>query len=124
MKCCLWFNGVKTWHARDIKNNFDLASLRGYFTGGSLLRWLEANGGTEEAKNLKETGNLEYTFGIIDEMPVGRGAPDAPKIHEPPLTIIGAPMASHPTSGSYNRDLSSFSSGSGSGSLGYGLHII
>jgi hypothetical protein len=53
MKCCLWLNGRKVYNAPDIKNNFDLISLRGYFIGGSLKRWLESNGGLKFVKKLK-----------------------------------------------------------------------
>jgi hypothetical protein len=122
MKCCLWLNGVKVWSARDIKNNFDPASLRGYFFGGSLLRWLKANDGIEEAKKLEETGDIEYSFGVV-----GRDALGTPTINIPiaangtstTIAANGASRAPRPTSGSYNQG-----SGSGSGGLGYGLHII
>ena len=71
MNCCLWLKGVKIRHADDIKNNFDTASLRGYFTGGSLIPWLKFNGGKKYALKLEETANcndlnsrLEYAFGL------------------------------------------------------------
>jgi hypothetical protein len=54
MKCCLWLNGRKVCKAADIKDNFDLISLRGYFIGGSLKRWLESNGGNKYAKKLRD----------------------------------------------------------------------
>ena len=114
MNCCLWLNRVKVWNCADIKNNFDLASLGGYFRGGSLVRWLKANGGIEEARKLEETGNIEYAFGIINEIPVGCVAHNAPLEPQKPADITGTMWASFPTSGS----------GSGSGCLGYGLHII
>jgi hypothetical protein len=119
MNCCLWLNRVKVWNCADIKNNFDLASLSGYFRGGNLVRWLKANGGIEEARKLEETGDIKYAFGFV-----GRGVPDTPKIFEPPF-IIGVPRTSHPTSRSFNSgSFGGSGSGSGSGCLGYGLHII
>ncbi|MCL2019043.1 MAG: hypothetical protein FWG70_04715 [Oscillospiraceae bacterium] len=76
MKCCLWLNGFKVSDARDIKNNFDLASLRGYYKGGSLLCWLETNRGEEEARRLEESADcgdlnarLEYSFGLRKSLP-------------------------------------------------------
>ncbi|MCL2077462.1 MAG: hypothetical protein FWH08_03535 [Oscillospiraceae bacterium] len=87
MNCCLWLNGVKIRHADEIKNNFDAASLRGYFSGGSLIRWLNANGGGEAAGRLAQTSGsddltrrLEYAFGL-DEEP-----PESSKISELPET--------------------------------------
>ncbi|MCL2637819.1 MAG: hypothetical protein FWD48_05545 [Oscillospiraceae bacterium] len=124
MKCCLWLNGERVWNARDIKNNFDPTSLRGYYLGGSLLVWLKANDGEEEAKKLEETGSLEYAFGVA-----GNETLFAPTVFTnvdkicPTLTeSVGAKRDSFPSSGSFG----SFGSGSGSssGSLGYGLHII
>jgi cytosine/uracil/thiamine/allantoin permease len=132
--CCLWLNGVKIRHAEDIKHNFDIASLRGYFMGGSLVAWLYANGGSEEALRLEKTQGqaelnkrLEFTFGLINEIPAGmpseanfppwRGGGEAAGVVSAG-SHFGLP---YPTSGSFG----SFGSfGSGSGSLGYGLHII
>jgi len=135
MNCCLWLNGVKVWKTCDIKNNFDPASLHGYFRGGSLLRWLKANGGEEEAKKLEETGNIEYAFGIIDELPTTpSGVRVAPTCHPSKEgNIVVITRGSFPSSGGTCRAESAsggvvYGSGSGSGSssgcLGYGLHII
>lgn len=41
----LWLCGKKIDRADQIKENFDLASLRGYFIAGSLIKWLNNNGG-------------------------------------------------------------------------------
>jgi hypothetical protein len=111
MKCCLWLNGAKVWSARDIKNNFDPASLRGYFLGGSLLRWLRANDGEEEAKKLEETGSIYEAFGVA----------------EPPLMATDKtemPIAPSDTILVQCADVPASILGSGSGSGGYGLHII
>jgi len=126
MNCCLWLNGVKVWRTCDIKNNFDPASLHGYFRGGSLLRWLKANGGEEEARRLEETGNIEYAFGIVDELPTTpSGVRVAPTCHPSKEGNIAVITRGSFQTGSYNWGSGSFGSfGSGSGCLGYGLHII
>jgi hypothetical protein len=120
MNCCLWLNGIKVWRAEDIYNNFDPASLRGYFLGGSLMRWLKANCGEKEALILEKTKCVYEAFGF--DKPV-----------EPSYTPVAKDEKHHVTaSGSYNfvSSGSGFGSGSGSGfgsssgSLGYGLHII
>jgi hypothetical protein len=139
--CCLWLNGIKIRHAEDIKHNFDIASLRGYFMGGSLVAWLYANGGSEEALRLEKTQGqaelnkrLEFAFGLINEIPAGMsaeensppwrgggeaaGVVDALRETSRPTSAGSYFGASYPTSGSFG------SFGSGSGSLGYGLHII
>lgn len=76
---CLWLNNKKIYNASEIKNNFDLKSLRGYFLGGSLINWLIRNSGDDIAEYLNnvlipESGNvdgiLEYAFGIRGNLPV------------------------------------------------------
>jgi hypothetical protein len=92
--------------------------------GGSLSRWLTANGGEEEAKKLEETGDIEYTFGISEQLTVNNE-----QLYEKleiPAIISMSVLSRH---GSYNLGSggsfgSSGSFGSGSGLLGYGLHII
>jgi hypothetical protein len=111
MNCCLWLNGVKVWNTRDIKNNFDPVSLHGYFRGGSLLRWLKANDGEQEARRLEETGNIAYAFGINEQLTVNNE--QLPENTEAP--VISSVL---------KTSWSGFGSGSGSGALGYGLHII
>ncbi|MCL2696767.1 MAG: hypothetical protein FWE74_01645 [Oscillospiraceae bacterium] len=135
MKCCLWLNGVKVWNARDIKNNFDPTSLRGYFMGGSLLRWLEANGGEEEAKKLEETGNIEYAFGMTEKpkaTPPGyacgaseQGNTEIPALFPPDAGTCsaGGKFLAGGTAAGSGSSLAG-GSGSASGSLGYGLYII
>ncbi|MDR2558992.1 MAG: hypothetical protein LBC86_05550 [Oscillospiraceae bacterium] len=136
MKCCLWLNGVKVWNTRDIKNNFDPASLRGYYLGGSLLRWLRANGGEEEAEKLEETGNIEYSFGMTDNVQLIIDNEDDEQLCGNPGESVSfscgretcqafCPQAAYSggaVGGSGSLNL--FGSGSASGSSGYGLHII
>ena len=128
MNCCLWLNRVKVRSAEDIKNNFDPASLRGYLLGGSLIRWLSANGGTEAAKKLQETeysadinARLEYAFGLCDEF--------QPVEIITKKSVISNERENHPPApNSFSSGLSGSSGASGSFSgsagLGYGLHII
>lgn len=52
MNCALWLNKQKVRHASEIPQNLDVASLRGYFLAGSLLKWLRENGGEEYAEKL------------------------------------------------------------------------
>lgn len=48
----LWLCGKKIDRANQIKGNFDLASLRGYFIAGNLIKWLNNNGGELFAERL------------------------------------------------------------------------
>lgn len=45
MNCALWLNGRKVLSADEIAENFDIAAIRGYFLGGSLVPWLSEHGG-------------------------------------------------------------------------------
>lgn len=52
VKCALWLNRKQVRHASEISENPDIASLRGYFIAGSLMEWLNENGGEEYAAAL------------------------------------------------------------------------
>ena len=54
MNCALWLNKQKVQHASKIRENLDIAALRGYFLAGSLIEWLRENGGEEYAKKLSK----------------------------------------------------------------------
>lgn len=54
MDCALWLNRRKVFRADEIHNNADIASLRGYFLGGSLCKWLRSHGGDSFADMLDE----------------------------------------------------------------------
>ena len=54
MECALWLNRRKVFRADEIHNNADIASLRGYFLGGSLCKWLRSHGGDSFADMLDE----------------------------------------------------------------------
>lgn len=49
MDCSLWFGRCMVNSASEIAEHFDMASLRGYFLGGSLEEWLREHGGEEQA---------------------------------------------------------------------------
>ena len=53
MHCALWLNKRRVFSAAEIPACFDAASLRGYFLAGSLVPWLEDNGGKAFAEKLR-----------------------------------------------------------------------
>lgn len=53
MDCSLWLNRKKINSAVQISDNLDVASLRGYFLGGSLIEWLDEHNGKEYADKLR-----------------------------------------------------------------------
>lgn len=52
MDCAIWLGRKKVFSADDIADNFDIAAIRGYFLGGSLIKWLETHDGEMCAKAL------------------------------------------------------------------------
>ncbi len=54
MDCSLWFGQCRIDRASEIAEHFDMASLRGYFLGGSLAEWLREHGGEEQAAKLEQ----------------------------------------------------------------------
>lgn len=102
VKCALWLNRKKVRHASEIPENLDIASLRGYFLAGSLIEWLNENGGEEYAAALSEVSaddeklneKLALAFGG-EPLPAkaldGTGAESSP---------VNSPESS-PTRGSY-----------------------
>lgn len=53
MDCALWLNRRKVYSAKEIRENFDAASLFGYFAAGSLVEWLREHGGADCADKLE-----------------------------------------------------------------------
>lgn len=53
MKCALWLCRRRVFSAEEIPASFDLAALRGYFLAGSLVEWLDDNGGAQFASQLR-----------------------------------------------------------------------
>ncbi len=51
--CCLWINGKKISEAKDIKENFNIADVRGYFLGGRLAEWLYEHGADDKARMIE-----------------------------------------------------------------------
>lgn len=54
MNCSLWIGGKKVSSADEIIENYDAASVRGYFLGGCLCRWLRSHNGDKIAENLEK----------------------------------------------------------------------
>ncbi len=52
MDCAIWLGRKKIFSADDIADNFDIAAVRGYFLGGSLIKWLESHDGRMYVKAL------------------------------------------------------------------------
>lgn len=62
MNCCLWMNGRKINTINELLENFDIAAIRGYFLGGSLIKWLISHKGNDIAEKLNDISlsqNLE-----------------------------------------------------------------
>lgn len=53
MDCALWLGRKKIFSADEICSNFNIAAIRGYFLGGSLVAWLRTHGGDEYAEKLE-----------------------------------------------------------------------
>ena len=53
MDCALWLNRRKVYSAKEIRENFDAASLFGYFAAGSLVEWLREHSGADYADKLE-----------------------------------------------------------------------
>lgn len=52
MDCAIWLGRKKIFSAADIADNFDIAAIRGYYLGGSLIGWLRSHNGEAYAKAL------------------------------------------------------------------------
>lgn len=51
-KCCLWSNGKKVANLQQLKENFNISDVRGYYLAGTLLKWLELGGYYEYAERI------------------------------------------------------------------------
>ncbi len=132
MDCAIWLNRRKIFSADEISANFDIAAIRGYFLGGSLINWLNAHGGREYAIALAEVtpsdpalnDKLTYIFTQKNcEIPVHKA--DENLIRTIDLLKGGEPVTGSAQSvcGSYPEGSfghSSFTQGSGSYLLNYG----
>ncbi len=125
MDCALWLNKRKIFSAEEIPANFDIAAIRGYFLGGSLIPWLKANGGASYAEALeridpstpKLNDTLSEIFGKHCNAPVHRADEqlinfiDNIKGGCAPAQNIGSVSV---RTGSYNADLGSYRLATGS----------
>ncbi len=121
MKFCLWLCGNKVSRASQIKDSFDLPALKGYLLGGSLIKWLEENGGKTAAKKLGKidySGNieeqLEKVFGVKSSFPLDY-APRFPMVT--PTSVCGKSCCNGSFKAADNlfsveRESSSFGAGS------------
>lgn len=76
MNCALWLNKRKVRRASEIRDNLDVAALRGYFLAGSLVEWLCENGGKKYAEKLSGLSPADPELndkiaGIFGGKPVG-----------------------------------------------------
>ena len=97
MDCCLWFNRCRISDASEIAENFDIAALRGYFLGGSLLEWLREHGGEAYADKL---ANIDPGSPDLDAQLSRAFGKSEPERRE---GFIGTPAAEHgaPNAGSF-----------------------
>ncbi len=129
MDCAIWLGRNKIFSAEEITDNFDIAAIRGYYLGGSLISWLESHGGEMYVKALAALDpkdpalNDRLTDIFIQkkcEMPVHKA--DEQLIVAVDMLKNGA-AASSSGIGSYNMgnyQLGSFNYKSGSFTLGFG----
>lgn len=122
MDCCLWFDRCRINSAAEIAEHFDIASLRGYFLGGSLAVWLREHGGADYAEQVERLDPADPELNqrlaeIFGQKPVekrvftGNGSA---AVFQPNGSFPGSFPGSY--SGSYSG---SFAQGSGiSGSFG------
>ncbi len=129
MDCALWLNKKKICSADEIADNFDIAAIRGYFLGGSLIKWLSSHGGTELARELSNVlpdepclnDRLSSIFLKKKcDVPVHRTDENVVAavehfkgvaVHEPP--VVSSLSGSFP--------ISSYTGSFGFGSFGYGM---
>ena len=83
MDCALWLDKKKVYSAEQIPENPDLAALRGYFLGGSLVSWLRGPGGEEYARRLSKLSpdDPELNEKIAEIFDIGENGAKAPPIN-------------------------------------------
>lgn len=95
MDCALWLNRRKVYSAKEIRENFDAASLFGYFAAGSLVEWLREHGGADYADKLE------------------RLSPDAPDIIGKIAAVFDGKSVGYKTLGGADKGASGAVSGGG-----------
>lgn len=133
MDCAIWLGKQKVFSADDIADNFDIAAIRGYYLGGSLIRWLEKHGGKAYVKALSALDpkdpalNDRLTEIFVQkkcEAPVHKS--DENLIRTVDMLRSGAAVSGSGI-GSFNAgsyQLGSFNFGFGSYALGYGSFSV
>lgn len=132
MDCAIWLNRRKIFSADEISANFDIAAIRGYFLGGSLINWLNAHGGEDYALALAEVSPSDPALNDKLTNIFTHKSCDTP-VHKADENLIrtidllkgGVPVTGSAQSvcGSYPEGSfgqSSFTQGSGSYLLNYG----
>lgn len=107
MDCSLWFGRCRINSASEIAEHFDMASLRGYFLGGSLIEWLREHGGEQQAEQLEVLDPSDPELDRHLAQVFGVAAPSTSQIFSGYEKVREVPAA-----GSYNG---SFAAGSGFG---------
>lgn len=121
MDCSLWLNRCKVNSAAEIAEHFDIASLRGYFLGGSLAEWLREHGGSELADRIEALDPADPELNQRLAEIFGKKAAQKPVFLGRGSAALGqcsGSFGSGMTAGSY--PVGSFS-GSGSFALGSGV---
>ena len=111
MDCSLWFGRCRVNSASEIAEHFDMASLRGYFLGGSLEEWLREHGGEEQADRVSV---LDPKDPALDSRLAEIFGQAAAEKHEV-FRGDGALSAASAVSSSYSG---------GSGAAGYGSYLV
>ncbi len=78
MKSCNWYlllNGRKIYNIRQLRENFDTQFIKGYFLGGSLIKWLRDIGEDDIADRISSADmnddigkQLEFAFGVVPDI--------------------------------------------------------
>ena len=119
MNCALWLNGRKVLSAEDIADNFDIAAIRGYFLGGSLIPWLSEHGGQRYLDALgKLSPDIPELNDRLAEAFGQRCEAAAHTADEELIQLIDSSAGPYAGSGSYAGPGSYAGSGSYSGSFG------
>lgn len=114
--CCLWINGKKISDVNGIKENFNIADVRGYFYGGRLADWLEAHDCLTEAELVRRIPKGANPDNMLQEIFCGKKEAPAIVYHkkavQPPFIKEGNKTAAGVSSafGSFTAVSGSFSS--------------
>ncbi len=111
MDCSLWFGRCRVNSASEIAEHFDMASLRGYFLGGSLEEWLREHGGEEQADRVSVLDPKDPALDSRLAEIFGQAAAEKNEV----FRGDGAGYAASAVSGSYSE---------GSGVTWYGSYLV